>query len=95
MSDWSEQAMPRNHPMRHRGAAMSDTKVNVLEKLRFRIADKLVEVSDMFEFPNKTRITIVIRTPWLPDGGVLISDDDFDEAIAEIQRLRQKDVVQR
>ena len=67
---------------------------NVLEKLRFRIADKLVEVSEMFERPNETRITIVIRTPWLPDGGVLISDEaNYDDAIAEIQRLRSKDMV--
>ena len=66
---------------------------NVLEKLRQRIANKLVEVSDMFERPKETRITIVIRTPWLPDGGVLISDDDFDSAIAEIQRLRERETV--
>lgn len=66
---------------------------DVLKKLRFRIADKLVEVSEMFERPNETRITIVIRTPWLADGGVLISDDDFDAVIAEINRLRAKNPV--
>jgi hypothetical protein len=66
---------------------------DTLEKLRQRIATKLVEISDMFERPNETRITIVIRTPWLADGGVLLSDDNFDEAIVEIQRLRIRDEV--
>ena len=67
--------------------------IDVLEKLRCRIADKLVDISAMFERPYETKITIVIRTPWLPDGGVLISDDDFDAALAEIKRLREREPV--
>jgi hypothetical protein len=67
--------------------------MNPLEQLRLRIADKLADISEMFERPTETRITIVIRTPWLPDGGVLISDDDFTLALAEIERLRIKPII--
>jgi len=65
--------------------------VNKLEKLHAEVAQHLGEISDLFTQPPK--MTIVIRTPWLVDGGLLIGDDDFDEAIAEIQRLRLKQKV--
>lgn len=43
-------------------------------------------------FNQRPKITIVIRTPWLEeqgkDGGVVLTDDDFDAAIAEINKLR-------
>lgn len=67
---------------------MGDEK---LVNLRSDIADHLVEIADMFE--KQPKITIIIRTPWLEDGGVLISDDDYDLAVAEIQRLRGKRVI--
>ncbi len=51
------------------------------------------DIEDMFERPKETRITIVIRTPWLVNGGVLISNDDFDQTIAEIARLRERETV--
>lgn len=48
-------------------------------------------------FTQRPRITIVIRTPWLDaqdlDGGVVITDDDLDAAIAEIHRLRDRPIV--
>jgi len=64
---------------------------DVLQELQHDISEKLLEIEDMFKRPVK--ITIVIRTPWLADGGVLISNDDFDTALAEIQRLRAKQII--
>ena len=62
-----------------------------LERLHANISDKLNEIGGLFTEPPK--ITIVIRTPWLDDGGVVLTNDDFDAAIAEIQRLRTKGTV--
>lgn len=62
-----------------------------LSRLRSRIADHLQAIDGLFTTP--TKITIVIRTPELADGGVLVSDDDYDLAIGEIQRLREKNPV--
>jgi hypothetical protein len=66
-----------------------------LLNLQDRIADHLDQISRMFT--QSPKITIVIRTPWLEaegkDGGVLLSDDDLDMAIAEINRLRNRKPV--
>jgi hypothetical protein len=64
--------------------------------LRAQIADHLAAVADLFDHAHRkqTRITIVIRTPWLEDGGVLVSDEeDLDAAVAEIQRLKPKEEI--
>jgi hypothetical protein len=60
-----------------------------LQLLHNDISTHLSEIAALFTQPPK--ITIVIRTPWLPDGGVLLTDDDLDEAIAEILRLKAKE----
>ena len=60
-----------------------------LQRLHNDISTHLSEISALFT--EQPKITIVIRTPWLPDGGVLLSDDDLDEAIAEIRRLQVKE----
>ena len=62
-----------------------------LQQVHVEVANRLGEIADLFT--QQPKITIVIRTPWLEDGGILISDDDFDAAIAEIQRLRVRDGV--
>lgn len=61
---------------------------NELVKLHARISQKLNEIDSMFS--ESPKITIVIRTPWLEDGGVLLSNDDFDAAVKEIDRLRYR-----
>jgi hypothetical protein len=70
---------------------MTDTLV----RLRNQVADHLEDICKLFT--RRPKITIVIRTPWLEaegkDGGVLLSDDDFDLAIAEINRLRDRKPV--
>lgn len=59
-----------------------------LQRVHADVANHLADIADLFT--HRPKITIVIRTPWLDDGGILIGDDDLDEAIAEIQRLRGK-----
>lgn len=61
-----------------------------LENLKFEVADHLEEICKLFT--QRPKITIVIRTPWLvgQDGDVILSDDDFDLAIAAINRLRER-----
>jgi len=45
-------------------------------------------------WPHKQpKITLLIRTPWLPDGGILITNDSVDEIAAEIARLGAKEPV--
>jgi hypothetical protein len=67
---------------------MDDKK---LQKLHADISILLEEIDAMFT--QSPKITIVIRTPWLENGGVLLSNDDYDQAIAEIQRLHARGVV--
>jgi hypothetical protein len=56
------------------------------------ISKHLEKISKLFT--QRPKITIVIRTPWLKDGGILLTDDEFDDAIAEIQRLRERPIVE-
>lgn len=62
-----------------------------LETLRADVADHLEEICKLFT--QRPKITIVIRTPWLKDGGVVLTDDDFDAAVGEINRLRNREPV--
>jgi hypothetical protein len=67
---------------------------DLLLNLQAEIADHLEAISKLFK--QRPKITIVIRTPWLgpnKDGDVVISDDDFDLAIAAIQRLRDREPI--
>jgi hypothetical protein len=40
---------------------------------------------------QEPKITLLIRTPWLPDGGILISNDSTQDAQAELSRLSRKE----
>ena len=70
---------------------MSDKLID----LRDGIAYHLEKIAAMFT--QRPKITLVVRTPWLDeegkDGGVVLSDDDFDLAIAEINKLRDREPV--
>jgi hypothetical protein len=59
-----------------------------LQNLHSQISEHLEQIAGLFKRDEGVKITIVIRMPKREDGGVLLSDDDFDLAIAEIQRLR-------
>jgi hypothetical protein len=61
------------------------------ERLRNIVARKLEEIRPYFTNTNAVRLTIVIRTPWLADGGILISDEeDLNDAVKEMTRLMAK-----
>ena len=66
-----------------------------LVDVRDEIAEHLEKIVRLFK--QRPKITIVIRTPWLEaegkDGGVILSDDDFDVVISEINRLRNRPIV--
>lgn len=62
-----------------------------LRNLHYDLASRLEAISKLFTTP--TRITLVVRTPDLPDGGVFISDDTPDAVISEITRLRNRNPV--
>jgi len=49
------------------------------------VAESLELIRDLLI--EETKITLVIRMPGLPDGGILVSDDDPESVIGEIRRL--------
>lgn len=59
--------------------------------LHYQLSDRLAEIAKLFQ--TETKITLIVRTPELEDGGVFISEDDADAVIAEINRLRHKNPV--
>jgi hypothetical protein len=61
---------------------------DVLNRLHADISKRLNQIAGLFDPKESPKLTIVIRTPWLEDGGVMMGNDDFDQAIAEINRLR-------
>ena len=63
-----------------------------LKHLHADISEKLNEINRLFT--QDTKMTLIIRTPWLEDGGVLMGNDDFEEAIVELNRLRAREPVQ-
>jgi hypothetical protein len=65
----------------------------VNEKALYAAASRHMDaVRALFSRPDDVRITLLVRTPWLVDGGVLLSDDDIETAIAELRRLNDKPV---
>jgi hypothetical protein len=73
----------------------SGTSYKKLFHLRNSVADHLEAICLLFT--ERPKITIVIRTPWITDasgdGDVVLTDDDFDLAIAAINRLRDRQPV--
>ena len=65
-----------------------------LENLHQTVATHLSEIAALFQKPDEVKMTLIIRTPWLPDGGVVLSDDDYDLAIAELRRLETSPTTQ-
>lgn len=55
------------------------------ERLRSSIADRLVEMEPLFD--ARCKLTFVMRSPHLPDGDLVVSNDALDKAIAALQRL--------
>ena len=59
--------------------------------MRARVAEHLEQIATMFN--HRPKITIIVRTPWLKDGGVVLTDDEFDLAIAVLNRLREEPII--
>jgi hypothetical protein len=57
-----------------------------LREVRYSISNHLEEIATYFK-PG-IKLTIVCRHPGLPDGGVVMTDDDLGLAIAEIRKLQ-------
>ena len=49
-----------------------------MQELRTIISEHLDEIKSLFK---DGRVTLIVRSPSLPDGTVLMSDDDIEEAI--------------
>ena len=56
--------------------------------LRNEVAWHLDEIAKLFK--QRPKMTIVIRADWLPNGDVILTDDDQEKAIAAIRRLHEK-----
>lgn len=60
---------------------------DVLDQLADDLSRDLHRITKRFRTPVK--LTLVIRQPEIPgDSGIVIGNDDYDAAIAEIQRQR-------
>ena len=57
------------------------------EQLRSEIADIIVEYLEPI-CDVRCRISVVIRGPHLPDGDLVVTNDDLDHVIAALQRLK-------
>ena len=64
-----------------------------LQRLHADISRSLNEIAALFDPKHTPKMTLIIRTPWLEDGDVLMGNDDYDESIAAINRLRSKEPV--
>lgn len=60
----------------------------ILSQLHQKLAVHLEQISELFKNP---KITLVVRSPDLPDGDVVLTDDELDKAIAAIERLKGRD----
>ena len=65
-----------------------------LQRLHADISESLNDIAALFDPKQEPKITLIVRTPWLEDGDVLMGNDDYDEAIAAINRLRFKEPLE-
>ena len=72
---------------------MSDAKLRRLHADISAALDAIVELFDKIH-RDEVKITVVVRTPWLDDGGVLMGNDSYEEVVAEINRLRDRTPVE-
>lgn len=59
----------------------------ILGTLYRQLARHLDAVSKVFKNP---KVTLIVRSPELADGDVVIGDDDLDEAIKAIERAKKR-----
>jgi hypothetical protein len=67
---------------------------STLQRFKDEIANEyLVPIEDRFRkmFPGEEpKVTLVVRTPSLSDGGCIITNDSLDAAIDELRRLKER-----
>ena len=67
--------------------ALQRFKNEICDRHLLKIEDRIREI-----WPDShPYITLIIRTPWLGDGGILISNDSLKDAEAELHRLGAKE----
>ncbi len=70
--------------------AESKLKDHRIKQLHLELNDALAEIALLFK-PG-VKLTLVARTPGIPDRDVLVGDDsDLEALIASIQRLRTQE----
>jgi len=55
------------------------------EHLRSMVADRLVAMESMFD--KRCKLSLVMRAPHLPDGDLLVTNDDTASLMAALKRL--------
>lgn len=58
----------------------------VLERLKERLADIAVRHIEPL-FDQRCKVTVLVRSPHLSDGDIVVSADDCESAIKALQRL--------
>ena len=61
-----------------------------IDQTRVEVAALLDQIRDPYVYP---KITLLVRSPDLDDGDFVLSDDDFDEAIAALTRMKNPAVI--
>lgn len=70
-------------------SAAEDFKNELANNYLLPIEDRIREI-----WPSsKPLITLVVRTPWLDDGGIIITNDSLDAAISELERLKKTEKI--
>lgn len=59
-----------------------------LRDAHVKLCSLLEEASKCFN--GEPKLTLVVRHPSCPDGGIVLTDDTLDDAIAQIERLRNR-----
>lgn len=60
--------------------------MNVLQRVGDIASAHLATIAQMFNPP--VHLTLVVRSPELPDGDMVLTDDDLDLAIGAIENLK-------
>ena len=54
-------------------------------QLRDRIADRLADMEPMFD--SRCKLTFLMRSPHLPDGDLVVTNDEIEKVMTALKRL--------
>jgi hypothetical protein len=66
----------------------TDPGDKIPQAVEVQLTRLLGEVADLFRAP---RVTLLVRSPQLPGGALVLTDDDLGLAVEAIQRLATRD----